>query len=37
MFPNFIVMPYDVAVVFGANTKVIERLKYTNNSLVSAS
>lgn len=36
MFPNFIVMPYDVAVVFGANTKVIDRIKYTNNSLISS-
>lgn len=36
MFPNVMVMPYDVAQVFGANAKVLDRLKYTNNTLVSS-
>lgn len=34
--PNFIVMPYSVATVFANNAKVLDKIKYTNGTLLSS-
>lgn len=36
VMPNFIVMPYSVATVFANNAKVLDKIKYTNGTLLSS-
>ena len=36
VLPNYIVMPYGVATVFANNEKVLEKIKYTNGTLLSS-